>query len=129
MLWRDDTATQGSGAGVGFGSDYELRNGWVPFGRIGFATDTGSSIKRVFDAGLVNIHPFGRRGDMYGASFTLTDPSHGAKHHESLFETFYRLRLTPSLDVGPDLEVSIHPTNSPSKYTTALLGLRMRVIF
>ncbi|ADV83521.1 Carbohydrate-selective porin OprB [Terriglobus saanensis SP1PR4] len=129
VVWRDDTATQGSGAGVGFGSDYELKDGWVPFGRIGIATDKGSSIKRVFDAGLVHIRPFGRRGDMFGASFTLTDPSHGAKHHESLFETFYRVRVTKSLELGPDLEVSIHPTNNAHAYTTALLGARMRIIF
>lgn len=127
-LWRDDTADQGSGAGVGFGSDYELKSGWVPFGRLGIGTDRGTSIKRVFDAGIANIRPFGRRGDMFGASFTINDPSHGAKHHESLFETFYRLRLTQSLEVGPDLEVSIHPTNSVKAYSTALLGLRMRLI-
>jgi porin len=127
-LWRNDTADQGSGAGAGFGSDYELKSGWVPFGRIGIGTDRGSSIKRTFDAGLANIRPFGRRGDMFGASFTLNDPSHGALHHESLFETFYRLRLTQSLDLGPDLEVSIHPTNSKPAYTTALLGFRLRLI-
>ena len=129
VVWRDDTATQGSGAGLGFGSDYELKSGWVPFGRIGIGTDKGSSIKRVFDAGLVNIRPFGRRGDMFGASFTINDPSHAAKHHESLFETFYRVRVTQSLELGPDLEVSIHPTNSVKEYTTALIGARMRIIF
>jgi len=129
LVWRDDTKTQGSGAGLGFGSDYELKDGWVPFGRIGIATDTGSSIKRVFDAGMVNIRPFGRRGDMFGASFTLTDPSHTAKQHESLFETFYRVRLTQSLELGPDLEVDIHPTNSPLRYSTALLGIRGRILF
>ena len=128
-VWRDDTATQGSGAGVGFGFDYELKSGWVPFGRIGAGTDRGSSIKRVFDAGLVNIKPFGRRGDMFGASIIITDPSHEAKHHESLFETFYRFRLTQSLELGPDLEISVHPTNSVKEYTTALLGARMRIIF
>jgi len=129
VVWRNDTKSQGSGAGVGFGSDYELKSGWVPFGRIGIGTDSGSSIKRVFDAGLVNIRPFGRRGDMFGASFSLTDPSHGAHYHESLFETFYRLRLTRSFELGPDLEVSIHPTNSPTRYTTALVGARVRLIF
>lgn len=129
VVWRDDTKTQGSGAGLGFGSDYEFKDGWVPFGRIGIATDTGSSIKRVLDAGMVNIRPFGRRGDMFGASFNLTDPSHGARHHESLFETFYRVRLTRSLQLGPDLEVSIHPTNSPRAYSTAVLGLRGSILF
>jgi len=129
VLWRDDTKSLGSGAGAGFGSDYELKSGWVPFGRVGVATDTGSSIKRVLDAGLANIRPFGRRGDMFGASINLTDPSHAAKHHETLFETFYRVRLTRSLELGPDLEVSVHPTNSPAKYTTALLGIRGKIIF
>jgi porin len=129
VVWRNDTATQGSGAGIGFGTDYELKNGWVPFGRIGIGTDKGSSIKRVVDAGVVHIRPFGRRGDMFGASISMTDPSHDAKHHESLFETFYRVRMTQSLELGPDLEVSVHPTNSPKEYTTVLLGLRMRIIF
>ena len=92
-------------------------------------TDKGTSIKRVFDAGILNIRPFGRRGDMFGASINITDPSHAAKHHESLFETFYRVRVTQSLELGPDLEVSIHPTNSARVYTTALLGMRMRIIF
>lgn len=129
LIWRDDTATQGSGAGFGFGSDYELKNGWVPFGRIGIATDSGSSVKRLVDAGLVHVRPFGRRGDMFGASINFTDPSHGAKHHETLFESFYRVRVTQSLELGPDLEVSIHPTNSPMQYSTVLLGARMKIIF
>ena len=128
-LWRDDTAKQGSGAGAGFGADYELASGWVPFGRVGVATDTGTAIKRVFDAGLVHIRPFGRRGDMFGASFTVTDPSHVAKHHESLFETFYRVRMTQSLELGPDLQVDIHPQNATKAYTTTLLAIRGRIIF
>ena len=113
LVWRDDTASQGSGAGVGFGSDYELKSGWVPFGRFGVATDTGTSIKRAFSTGVVHVWPFGGTGDMFGASFTLSNPSHNAKQHESLFETFYRVRVTQSLELGPDLEVSIHPTNNP----------------
>jgi porin len=128
-VWRDDTKTEGSGAGVGFGSDYEFKNGWTMLGRLGAGTDAGTSIKRVFDAGIANIRPFGRRGDMFGAAINITDPSHGAKHHESLFETFYRVRVTQSLELGPDLEVTVHPTNSVRAYTSALLGIRMRVIF
>jgi porin len=32
------------------------------------------------------------------------------------------------VEVGPDLEVSIHPTFAPKAYVTALLGARMRII-
>jgi porin len=59
---------------------------------------------------------------MFGAAINITDPSHGAKHHESVFEMFYRVRLTRSVELGPDLEVSVHPTNSVKQYTTALLA-------
>jgi porin len=46
-----------------------------------------------------------------------------------VFESFYRLRLTQSVNLGPDLEVSIHPTYASKTYTTTLLGARMEIIF
>jgi porin len=128
VFWRDDTKTMGSGYGGGFGFEHEFANGWAPFGRFGFATETGTAIKQTNTLGLVQVHPFGRRGDMFGTSFNYTEPSNGGLHHESVFETFYRLRLTHSVEVGPDLEVSIHPTFAPKAYVTALLGARMRII-
>jgi porin len=128
-FWRDDTATLGSGVGGGIGFEHELRGGWAPFGRFGFASKTGTSIKQVEEAGLAQMKPFGRRGDMFGISFIHSEPSFGAKHHESVMETFYRLRLTKSVDLGPDLEISNHPTYASRAYTTALLGMRMRIMF
>jgi porin len=128
-VWRDDTKDRGSGHGGGFEFDHELSDGWTPFGRFAFGTRTGTAIKDEYELGLAQVHPFGRRGDMFGASFAYTQPNTPAKHHESLFESFYRLRLTHSLEVGPDLEVSVHPTYAARAYTTTLLGARMRIIF
>jgi porin len=128
-LWRDDTRTLGSGVGGGVGFEHELRNGWAPFGRFGFASNTGTTIKQVEELGLAQVRPFGRRGDMFGISVIHSEPSSGARHHESVMETFYRLRLTKSIDLGPDLEVSNHPTYAAKAYTTALLGMRMRIMF
>jgi porin len=128
-FWRDDTATLGSGDGGGIGFEHELRNGWTPFGRLGFASNTGTAIKQVEELGLDQVKPFGRRGDMYGISFIHSEPSLGAKHHESVMETFYRLRITKSVDLGPDLEISNHPTYASKAYTTPLLGMRMRIMF
>jgi porin len=61
-------------------------------------------------------------------AFNYSEASHG-KHRESIFESFYRLRLTQSVKIGPDLEVSIHPTNAAKAYTTALLGAKMEIVF
>ena len=98
-------------------------------GATGFGTRTGTAIKDEYGIGLAQVHPFGRRGDMFGVVFNYTEPNVPAKHHESVFESFYRLRLTQSVEVGPDLEVSIHPTYAATAYTTTLLGARMRIIF
>jgi len=129
ILWRDDTANLGSGYGGGFAFEHEFTSGWAPFTRFGFATDTGTSIKQTDSFGVVNTHPFARRGDMFGASFNYTEPSHAGRHHESVFESFYRVRLTRSVELGPDVEVSIHPTYAVKAYTTTLLSARMRIIF
>jgi porin len=83
----------------------------------------------VEELGLDEVKPFGRRGDLFGIAITHSEPTRGAKHHESVIETFYRLRLTKSVDLGPDLEISNHPTYASKAYTTALLGMRMRIIF
>lgn len=128
-MWRDDTKDRGSGYGGGLEFDHELTDGWTPFGRFAFGTKTGTAIKDEYELGLAQVHPFGRRGDMFGASFAYSEPNVPAKHHESVFESFYRLRLTKSVEVGPDVEVSVHPTYAARAYTTTLLGARMRLIF
>ena len=61
--------------------------------------------------------------------FVVPNANLPGKRHESVFETFYRLRLTQSVRIGPDLEVSIHPAYANKAYTTTLLGARMEVIF
>src|SRR3984957_8845715 len=128
-MWRDDTKDSGSGYGGGFEFDHELLDGWTPFGRFSFATKTGTAIKGEYGLGLAQVHPFGRRGDMFGAAFNYSQPNAPAKHHESIFESFYRVRLTQSVELGPDVEVSIHPTYATRAYTTTLLSARMRIIF
>jgi porin len=128
-MWRDDTKGNGSGYGGGFAFDHELSNGWTPFGRFAFGTNKGTAIKDAYGIGLAQVHPFGRRGDLFGAAFNYTQPNFPGKHHESVFEAFYRLRLTQSVEVGPDIEVSVHPTYATRAYTTTLLGARMRIIF
>jgi len=127
-MWRDDTKNSGSGYGGGFGFDHEFYNGWTPFGKVGLSTSTGTAIKQVEGVGLAQVHPFGRRGDMFAVAYNYSIASHG-NHHENLVESFYRLRLTHSINIGPDLEVSIHPTYATKAYTTTLLGARMEIIF
>ncbi len=128
-MWRDDTKSSGSGFGGGGGFEHELSNGWTPFGRFAYGTNAGTAIKQIEGIGLARVRPFGRTGDMFGAAFNYSEPSRPARHHESIFEAFYRLRLTQSVRIGPDMEVSIHPTYATKAYATTLFGARMEIIF
>jgi len=129
VAWRDDTKSQGSGHGAGIGFDREFASGWTPFGRYGFATETGTAIRQTDSLGLTNVRPFGRQGDMFGVSLNYIQPTRTGKRHESLAETFYRLRLTKSIEVGPDVQVSVNPMYAAKAYTSVLLNARMRIIF
>jgi porin len=128
-VWRDDTKSLGSGYGGGLGFDHEFANGWAPFARYGLATNRGTSIRQADTVGINQMHPFARRGDMFGFAANYTEPSQAGKHHEIVLESFYRLRLTKSLEIGPDLEISHHPTYATRAYTTVLPGIRMELIF
>jgi porin len=130
LFWRNDTATRGSGHGGGIGFDHEFGSGWAPFGRFALSTDRGTATKQIEAFGVVNTKPFGRRSDFFGTSFNWTRPSTGqGKRQEGVIESFYRLRLTTSMEIGPDVEISIHPTNAARPYSTVLLGSRVRIIF
>ena len=71
-MWRDDTKNNGSGFGGGFGFEHEFSNGWTPFGRFASGTSTGTAIKQIEGIGLARVHPFGRRGDMFGMAFNYS---------------------------------------------------------
>jgi porin len=100
----------------------------APFIRYAPDTDTGTYLKEVAAFGLTQVHPFGRHGDMFGAAFNYSEPS-SSKYHESVFESFYPLRMTQSIDLTRDMEVSIHLSYATKTYTTTLLSARMRIIF
>jgi len=74
-FWHDHTKTLGSGAGGGVAFEHEWINGWAPFGRLAVATNTGTLTKQADSLGLAQVHPFGRRSDMFGVAFNYTVPT------------------------------------------------------
>lgn len=67
-FWRDDTKSQGSGFGGGFSGEHEFGSGWAPFFRYGAGTRTGTALRAIESFGITDVHPFARRGDMFGTS-------------------------------------------------------------
>jgi porin len=129
-VWHNDTKELGRGTGVGIGADWEFNNGWLPFGRWGINAATGSTTKQVETIGLANVAPFGRKkADLFGAASTWTRPSTPGQRLEELTEFFYRLKLSDSLEFSPDVEWLRHPSIPNKINQTAVLGVRLKVIF
>ena len=128
-VYHQNPPDLGHGHGVGVGADWEFKNHWMPFGRLGLDTKTGTAIKEVDTIGLAHTLPFGRKGDLFGAASTWTRASKDGSRREELTEFFYRLKVADSLEVSPDIEWLRNPILFTKIDQSVILGLRLKVIF
>ena len=111
-VYHQNPPDLGHGHGIGVGADWEFKDHWMPFGRLGLDTKTGTSIKEVDTIGLAHTLPFGRKGDLFGAASTWTRASQDGSRREEVAEFFYRLKVADSLELSPDIEYLRNPISS-----------------
>ena len=128
-VYHQNPPDLGHGHGVGVGADWEFKDHWMPFGRLGLDTKTGTAIKEVDTIGLAHTLPFGRKGDLFGAASTWTRGSAAGSRREEVAEFFYRLKVADSLELSPDIEYLRNPILSTKIDQSVILGLRLKVIF
>jgi porin len=119
----------GSGYGVSVGFDQEIGGGWAPFARLGYGEKDAVNINEFVSLGIANVRPFGRRGDMFGFAGTYGHPSDESLREEWLFETFYRVQLTESLQFSPDIQWINHPAFQPDVDNLFVFGMRLKFNF
>ncbi|MGN6727326.1 MAG: carbohydrate porin [Tepidisphaeraceae bacterium] len=127
-LWHNDTGN-GDGYGASLGFDQEIGDGWAPFGRIGHGEKDATGITDFVSFGIANVRPFGRRGDMFGIAGTYARPSDRSLREEQLYETFYRIKLTDSIEFSPDVQFIMHPALQPDVDNLFVLGARLKISF
>ncbi len=73
---------------------------------------------------------FGRHGDGVGLGLAWTDSSTAGDRQQKTIETYYRLRLTGSLELTADLQLIDDPSNPQAKGgATWVFGLRSKIKF
>jgi porin len=101
----------------------------------GVAEEYMSSIESEFSCGIGIEDPIGRKGDLLGVAFNWSKPS-GAMNtpsssfsEQSMFEIFYRIQLTGSCQLSPDIQVVLDPGNRSGSSTPVIFGLRLTTDF
>ena len=60
-------------------------------------------VKHMANVGLVVDEIFGQANDRIGVGFTWSDPADKALDHQSTIDAYYRVKVTPEIQVGPTL--------------------------
>ena len=115
------------GWGVGLNVDQELGVPWLSaFLRAGVGDADVTPVERFVSGGLVILEPLGRSGDRIGvgAAWSKPSPEIGFRN-ETLLEVFYRIALTPSIYLTPDLQIIFSPAENPDHGVVVVPGLRL----
>ena len=116
-----------SGQGLTFTASFATENGLTPFLRWGHS-DGGA---HVYAEDFVSLGTqYKVRKDQYfaiGAGWSKPSmKSYGSGlRDEYVIETSYRVRLTPSLTLMPDVQLLIHPAANPNVNSVWIFGLRL----
>jgi porin len=123
------TAPKHEGFGGSIGFDQGIGAGWATFGRYGHSEKGESKIRDFATLGIVNQHPFHRRSDMFGLAGSYCHPSAEDIREEQLYEAFYRIKVTDSIEFSPDVQWLVHPAFQPGVNNLFVLGARLRFLF
>jgi len=125
---RDDAAID-DGWGIGI-SAVQRFGRFSPFVRYGYA-DGGANgptpVKHMVNAGLVTDGIFGQDKDRIGVGYTWSDPADTSLDKQQMIDAYYRVQLTPEIEIGPSLEVIFDPVRNPDDDTVYVWGFRTRI--
>ncbi len=118
------------GWGLAVSLDQELgRESLVGFFRAGVGDDEITPIETFVSGGLGIQGLFDRPQDLLGLGASWSEPSPAVgTRSEKILEAFYRIQLSPTLQLSPDIQVLLDPTNG-TEDTVVLLNVRLNLLF
>lgn len=138
---REVTPTRQTSNGFAVQLQGHITTDFGYFAQFGIAEPAMSGIEQQFTCGLGVENAFGRGGDMFGIAFNWSKPSSALNDYittrlgappdseQSMMEMFYRIQLTGSMQLSPDLQVIFNPGGPGGGPTEFVLGLRLRTDF
>lgn len=131
-LWHQDKREKaGIDDGWGIAGTVLQRFGrFTPFIRYGYAdceTNGPSSVQHMVNIGLVIGNIFGQANDRIGLGYTWSDPIDSSLDHQSMVDGYYRVQLTPQIEIGPTFNMIFDPVRYQNENKIFVSGIRLRI--
>ncbi len=62
-------------------------------------------------------------------AYSWAEPANDSLREQHVFETFYRVLITPNTHLTPDIQIVLDPANAPGKNAVTLFGFRFRTLY
>lgn len=103
---------------------------YVPFLRYAVSDKgVGNGVRKNLSLGLGVYDVLGKNEDVLGLGWSWGQPSNRSLREQHVFESFYRIVITPHSHITPDIQVIFNPSNAPGTVTTTVFGIRFRTLF
>lgn len=133
-VWHQDERKElgiSSGRGFTITASQQLEQ-FHPFIRYGYADVDANGptfAKQMWSAGTAVDNIFGQSKDRIAVSYSWTKPIDDTKNNQSAIDAYYRIQLTPQIQIGPTLGIVFDPVDNPDEDTVYVGGLRTRLYF
>lgn len=116
------------GQGIALSMDQEVGDRLIAFSRIGYSDGDLKPAQALASLGLGVEEPLGRKDDFAGVAAGWNDPNSSLEgsRQQYVMEAFYRLQLTPTMQLTPDVQLIFDPSNNDETDLIAVFGVRLR---
>ena len=126
-IGNGDTA-QPAGWSLAMSFDQDIGNSYGLLFRYAWASEDFRAFKQRLAFGMQWLHPLGYQHDRIGLGAWWADPSATDLEPEYGLEAFWKLQLSPFLELGPDLQLIFNPQDGAEDNPVVVAGLRLRLI-
>lgn len=120
---------QGAGWGIANTVQQEVGANVFPFARYSYGAGTATGIRHLATIGVGVDGLPNRDDDVVAIAFAWGKPTAPDARSQISGEVFYRLQLTPLLQLTPGYQVLIHPAQDPTRDVVGIFEVRARVTF
>ena len=125
----DSTESGGHSRGISVVMEQELGDQYLTTFRYSGADQRRTATKQFVAASLMRRGIFKWKDDLLGIGAGWGDPTDSDLRDEYVLEAFWRVQLTPSLQITPNAQLWLNPSKSPSSDVEAVFTLRATIDF